>query len=136
MPLEMTLEKSKKWWWNWKNLKLKKVWIIIFKRNKTKYCSRKVSLIIQIAFLVQARPETNPTLKTWKPEPLPVLKTWKPSPYQPKNEINFDDDEDYDEDYEDEIDSSALSPLGIDPPVNIFFDFLCEIALFIRNDLW
>ena len=64
------------------------------------------------------------------------MKTWKPSPYQPKNEINFDDDEDYDEDYEDEIDSSALSPLGIDPPVNIFFDFLCEIALFIRNDLW
>merc|ERR1711879_355453 len=46
---------------------------------------------------VQAKPETTPTLKTWKPEPLPVLKTWKPSPYQPKNEINFDDDdEDYD----------------------------------------
>merc|ERR1711879_1124775 len=66
---------------------------------------------------VQTKPEANPTLKTWKPEPLPVLKTWKPSPYQPKNEINFDDDdEDYDEDYDDEIDSSALSPLGIDPP--------------------
>ena len=89
---------------------------------KKNYCSKNVSLIIQFSFLVQAKPETNPTLKTWKPEPLPVLKTWKPSPYQPKNEINFDDDdEDYDEDYEDEIDSSALSPLGIDPPVNIFF---------------
>ena len=95
------------------------------------------TLRIQFSFLVHAKPETNPTLKTWKPEPLPVLKTWKPSPYQPKNEINFDDDdEDYDEDYEDEIDSSALSPLGIDPPVNILLlFFLCEIALF-RNDLW
>ena len=93
--------------------------------------------MFQFSFLVQAKPETSPTLKTWKPEPLPVLKTWKPSPYQPKNEINFDDDdEDYDEDYEDEIDSSALSPLGIDPPVNILLlFFLCEIALF-RNDLW
>ena len=44
--------------------------------------------------------------------------------YQPKNVINFDDDdEDYD-DYEDEIDYSGLSPLGIDPPVNIYLLFV------------
>lgn len=44
-------------------------------------------------------------------------------PYEPKREINFDDDdEDYDDDYdyeeyEDDNEASQLSPLGIDPPV-------------------
>ena len=83
-----------------------------------------ICLHYNIIFFCLVQVKSEPTLKTWKAEPLPVLKTWKSSPvqYQPKNEINFDDDEDedYDDDYEDEIDSSDLSPLGIDPPVNIF----------------